>query len=1235
MLEYEELRVRAWRIDASAHRYLVFANGPRQAAAAVTLPRQPGEYRKELDRLLQEEFGGSPSHSPLSSGLQALGRDLFAAFFPEPLRDCLEQSVLAVAPKGLRVRFEVPSELGDIPFEILCSPRDHKLGALVLQPRLSVARTLTGLHPLRLPEPSDARARLDVLIVVACPKGVPPLEEDNEIGSIERALPGVVRALAPSVLQRLGPCSQSDHPGATRAKLSERVKRMHNPWAALIIAHGQYDDAARQVNVLLESEEGLPDPVAGVTLAGLLAGAPQLRFVVLNLCLGAVAAPKEPFAGIAHALIRAGIPAVVGMQTEVTNLAARRFSASLLGGIFGNLTVDEALSSARNAMADLGRTKCEWCTPVFFLHEDCGHSWLFKVVQMLPSDGGVLSDPLAEAEKSFREVRERGAQSINDYTLAVQLPRWRRQWDDVKTLADAALRDSSGIASFEHILEEARGELVLQGSAAAPNLRPVQTLCELLESDNTNLSDVHLRLAGLRRHLPASLFQCFRSEVDHRMAVDAASRGQWQKAHLLYAEIQQRETEDRDVQSQMSYVQGRLAETQGKWGDAVTHYQFAAEERNMAPPFHDATRRFHYARGRDAEREEDRADWATAIEAYEKLRLDWDDVALRLPYARGRALEGTGCWRDAEEVYVTPHLAGHRDTVARALYAHGRAAVNEGNWTVAMMTFDRLGNAWDALHWYEEACARQYSQACQAENESRWENAVAAFTVLPQGFADVEPRCVYARGRAAEYKEQWSDAVDAYRATSLHGFRDAGLRECYVSARQAEALADWGEALRLLTQLSEQVILPQGYSDIRERVLYARGLEAESREDWSSLTEGFGDLPDTYRDGQVGPLRRYARARLDEKRGRWTGILEDLLDVPDGYRDGEVGCLRRYAQARLHESQGDWNLALVTYEGIPGPFRDLEYRHGYATGRAGEVSEDWETVFHAFAKLPSAYEDVVLRFPYAQGRFHEVSSRWTEAVAAYERLPPDYQDMTSRLAYAKARVAEENANWPAVVSFLGDLDESYRDVTCRACYAAGQIAEAREDWKAAANAYNKCLDYQDAHPHHAYAKGRFHEAKGEWSAAVDWYEIEEALFDSDDRRQRLAKLLNGLPWANGLASDGLVADPLSTRDAVAPYLALRQAGITPVSSADEIMDASFTLMERGAMTHEARLAWDQLRTPRNRVRVDAFLYRLRDPDGLRRSLQDLSPGSQGEALTILCMSLTEDAPLFMLLAGRR
>lgn len=84
---------------------------------------------------------------------------------------------------------------------------------------------------------------------------------------------------------------------------------------------------ARRLTDGVYPADGRRDLVEASRFADLLRQArPAPRLVVLNSCSGATAGGGDLFAGTAAALARAGVPAVVAMQFEITDAAAAVFA---------------------------------------------------------------------------------------------------------------------------------------------------------------------------------------------------------------------------------------------------------------------------------------------------------------------------------------------------------------------------------------------------------------------------------------------------------------------------------------------------------------------------------------------------------------------------------------------------------------------------------------------------------------------------------------------------------------------------------------------------------------------------------------------------------------------------------------------------------------------------------------------------------------------------------------------
>jgi tetratricopeptide (TPR) repeat protein len=160
------------------------------------------------------------------------------------------------------------------------------------------------------------------------------------------------------------------------------------------VGHGVYDEAAQDGALALEGADGKTRLVTGRDLGLMIRGHRSLRLVVLNACEGARNARDDPLGGVAQALVRQGIPAVIAMQFEISDPAALVFSRSFYQAIADGLPVDAAMVEARVAMFAEGH-EVEWATPVLYLRSPDGR--IFTV------------GPVPEAEPHAREEAERQA----------------------------------------------------------------------------------------------------------------------------------------------------------------------------------------------------------------------------------------------------------------------------------------------------------------------------------------------------------------------------------------------------------------------------------------------------------------------------------------------------------------------------------------------------------------------------------------------------------------------------------------------------------------------------------------------------------------------------------------------------------------------------------------------------------------------------------------------------------
>jgi hypothetical protein len=1244
VLEYEELRIRVRQVGPG--RYLVLANGPAAAADVITVDPDLATHRDQLNNLIQIELGHEPMGAEhVTTSLRDLGRQVYDLLLSGPIADCVEESQRRVRrqdqERGLRLRFDLPPELRDLPVEALIAPSANPTQSLALNHTMSLVRSLPGDPPgSRLPDALAKSERIHLLVAVASPT-------DDQLSTLDtQAELAALRELSELTVQ------QTVLLGATRTGIGNWLTdNARKPAAVLLVAHGAYDEARGEGVVYLQTEDGHADEVPAHLLSGMLVEAQQLRLVVLNLCAGGRNNRLEPFSGLAQALIGRGVPAVVAMQDQITDRAASTFGPMLLRRVSENQTIDQAVTAARQHVASLpGHTAIEWTTPVLFMHEASRHGWLFKARET-HEEGERVVDPLRDRKRAMERFQGSGHINIGTLLAAVLHVREEGDWDRLLRMMPAKRLSPQQ----QWLVAEAQVEL---------DWPKLERACVVLSGDGDPQQVAEL-LAGTG--LPADLVRCLAPEVERARDLDQLTRSgrqaedsaDWPAALAHYKQVlAMRPAGYRDVAQRQAtmadraevaarYEAAQADQAAQRWSDAATAYAEVHQRRPDDYP--DAEALAAYAAGRAAD---DAERWTAAVSAYRSCRVELPDLAARTARAVGRAAADTGDWPAARDnlaaaakrdlsddwlAYATARVAeadpetlptaaehyarlpGFADADHRLLLCTGRMAAAAGDWPAAHRAFAELATVdWDVTEALTEARAKLYDLAAA---ETDWTTAATHFAALPPDYQEAGTRARYATGRAAELSDDWATAESSYVDVD---YADAQARHGYARARMAEAAEDWVPAGELFATL------PGHLFDVADRLLYVSGRAADQRGDWQGVIEGFGRLPDDHRDGDVGDRRRFARARLAERKADWGSVLAFLDGLPDTGRAGAVGVLRCKANGQEAEAANDWAAAMAAY--APGVELDpeLALRHAYATVRYREAAQDWAGVLAARTELPDDYADIAVRHGYATARLAEADDDWQAARAGYAELPTEFGDVPARLARATARLAEAEQRWADVLA-AAESQRGFLDCDAVAGYARGRLAEAEQRWADAAAAYRTCAGRLDAADRARYAVARLAEAAGEWSPAIDGYrQVPAELGAAGDRAARLVTLRTALPWADGLTSAALVADPYALRDPTFPYLALREVGVTPGSSTDVVRDSAYALMERGGMTFQERVAWDRLRSPAKRLRLDAMLYQFRDLAALRAELATATGDDPDELLAHLARRLPSDAPLLVL-----
>lgn len=383
---------------------------------------------------------GSSRPDPLAAelSLEELGHRLFKALFRGPVRSCWARS-LAEATRspdgGLRLKLQLNLEdpalvpLAELPWEYLFS-LEHG-GFLGLQRKTPI------LRHMRLPLPAGQApvARpLRVLLVSAQPASMSELaleEESKKIAEALEALPGV------EILPRSNPTIES----LRETLLQQDFHVLH------FMGHGGFDEASGQGVLYFADRAGAPVPISGSIFASHLADLPSLRLVFLNACETARVNARAPFAGVATALLRAGLPAVVAMQRPIRDGSALELSRTVYRRLAAGDPIDAAVTEGRLAIARGHGALLEWGTPVLFSRADDGMLFAREPAKVSP---GIPAPVLAEAPAASHITRSQRplylATAVAFAGLSFAVLQWRSGWETPEKPSSAGISQTGELS---------------------------------------------------------------------------------------------------------------------------------------------------------------------------------------------------------------------------------------------------------------------------------------------------------------------------------------------------------------------------------------------------------------------------------------------------------------------------------------------------------------------------------------------------------------------------------------------------------------------------------------------------------------------------------------------------------------------------------------------------------------------------------------------------------------------
>ena len=356
--------------------------GEMKAAQAVSV-----EYD---DRALQSLLNRLEERVVDADGLIRLGSTLAAILLPIStvkgglgVRELFAQSLVKIsADDGLRLRLRLPYELSVVPWEYMFVERaggEGMDGFIALDPRTAIVR-----HE-ELTAPADLRALTgDIKVVTAIAEGpgLPELDLASEERVLEEGLKGLDVVVEP--------CRQ--------ATLTKLTPLLNGAGVFHFAGHGDFEkQMGPRVGTYMGSgflafEDG---PVDAEQVAINLRSN-GIRLAVLAACDTARRDGYNVWSGIAPALVKALIPAVVANQYKIKDTTAIAFSQQFYQALAAGLPIERAMSAGRIGAYNQDKTGRDWGVPVLYMR--AGDGVLFEG----PADDAVRDRAQEKAEGKIR-----------------------------------------------------------------------------------------------------------------------------------------------------------------------------------------------------------------------------------------------------------------------------------------------------------------------------------------------------------------------------------------------------------------------------------------------------------------------------------------------------------------------------------------------------------------------------------------------------------------------------------------------------------------------------------------------------------------------------------------------------------------------------------------------------------------------------------------------------------------
>ena len=294
--------------------------------------------------------------------VEFLGKSLYEFLFPGEIDEIFHRC-RQDKEKGLRIRLRIdPEELSLFPWEYCYDQETRQYLALERQTPIVryIAEGFAAPTTLSMPRP------VKLLVVLSAPKDQPELDMDREEDGIRQALHNVPVQL--TVLRH-----------ATIEKLHDALLEVE-PHIVHFSGHGVLKCDVGAL-ALENPQTGDTDALTARQMRSLLSRM-GITLAVLNACETARHSTRDALMGVAQALIREEIPAVIAMQFLVSETVALMFTRRLYEFLFRGDPLEKIITETRVGIdINTEQDRISWGIPVLFMRARDGFLWKPEIIE--------------------------------------------------------------------------------------------------------------------------------------------------------------------------------------------------------------------------------------------------------------------------------------------------------------------------------------------------------------------------------------------------------------------------------------------------------------------------------------------------------------------------------------------------------------------------------------------------------------------------------------------------------------------------------------------------------------------------------------------------------------------------------------------------------------------------------------------------------------------------------------